>query len=137
MGVPIGSAETNLTSIHENAGLIPDLAQWVKCSGTALSCGIGCRNGLDLVLQWLWCRPAARAPSWPLAWEPPYAMSTALKRQKKRERELLKILLKPFKKMMRRKHIETLYEAVARHVFPIFLLYYPPIAPSHVISSKE
>ena len=30
----------------------------------------------------LWCRPVAVAPIRPLAWEPPYAASTALKRQK-------------------------------------------------------
>ena len=61
-----GSAVTNLTGIHEDVGWIPGLNHWVK----------------DLALLWLWCRPAAAAPSRPLAWELPYAPRVALKRQK-------------------------------------------------------
>ena len=42
-----------------------------------MSCGVGLKNGLDL----LWCRLAAAALIQPLAWEPPYAAGEALKRQ--------------------------------------------------------
>ena len=50
------------------------LAQWVKGSGVTMSCGVGHRLGLNLVLLWLWCRPATTAPIGPLAWELPYAL---------------------------------------------------------------
>ena len=46
-----------------------------------MSCGVGHRRGLDLMLLWLWYRPAATAPILPLAWEPPYATGEALKRK--------------------------------------------------------
>ena len=52
-----------------------------------MSCGVGCRHGSDLTLLWLWCRLAAIAPIGPLAWEPPYAVGVALKRQKKKRKE--------------------------------------------------
>ena len=50
-----------------------------------MSCGAGRRRGSDLVLLWLWRRPAATAPITPLAWEPPYAEGAALKGQKKKK----------------------------------------------------
>ena len=56
----------NSTSIYKDAGLIPDLAQWVK----------------DLAFLWLWCTLAAAAPIPPLAWELLYALGAALKEKK-------------------------------------------------------
>ena len=35
----------------------------------------------------LWCRPAAAAPIWPLASEPPYALGVTLKRKKKKKKK--------------------------------------------------
>ena len=51
-----------------------------------MSCNVGRRCGSDLMLLWLWCRPATVAPIQPVAWEPPYAMGVALKRQKRKSK---------------------------------------------------
>ena len=49
--------------------------------------------------MWLWCRPAAAVPIGPLAWEPPYAAGSALKKTKRKKRkEGRKILELPPKK---------------------------------------
>ena len=77
-----GTAKTNLMRNQEVAGSIPGLAQWVKGSGDAMSCGVGHRHSSNLALLWLWHKPAATAPIRPLAWEPPYAAGVALKGQK-------------------------------------------------------
>ena len=71
------------TSIHENASSIPDLAQGVKDQAFAMSCGVDCRCGSDVVLLWLWYRSAAVALIQPLAWELPYVAGMVLKKQNK------------------------------------------------------
>ena len=44
-----GIAKMNPTRIHEDAGWIPVLAQWVG-SNISMSCGVGCRLSLNLAL---------------------------------------------------------------------------------------
>jgi len=77
----------NLTRNHEVTGSITGLAQWVKGSGVAVSCGVGCRCGLDPELLWLWSRLVATALIRPLAWEPPYAMGSSPRKGKKTKRQ--------------------------------------------------
>jgi len=52
-----------------------------------VSCGVGCRLGLDSALLWLWRRPVGTAPIGPLAWEPPYAAGAALEKAKKKDQK--------------------------------------------------
>ena len=70
LGVPhfylFGAAETNLTSIHEDAHSIPGCSVgWG--SGIAVSCGAGHSHGWDSTLLWLWCRQAASCSSYSTA----------------------------------------------------------------------
>ena len=61
-------------------GSIPGFVQWVN---NLISCDVGQRCGLDLVLLWLWCRPVAVALIQLLAQELPYATDVAMKKKKK------------------------------------------------------
>ena len=69
----------NESKNHEVVGWVPGLAQWVKGSGVAMSCGVGS----DLTFLWLWRRLVDTAPIGPLAWEPPYAPRSGPRNGKK------------------------------------------------------
>ena len=52
-----------------------------------MSCGVGHhRHGLDPALLWLCRRLAAIASTRPLAWEPTYSSSEALKKQRQKKK---------------------------------------------------
>ena len=62
-----------------------------------MSCGVGCRHGLDPTLLWLWHRLAARALIKPLARESPYAVGAALEKTKRPKQTNKKLIVEKYK----------------------------------------
>ena len=61
-------------------------------SGIAMSCGVGSRHGLDLMLLWLWCRPVAVTLIRPLAWKPPHATGAALEKAEQQQKKIIELV---------------------------------------------
>ena len=81
IGVPVVAQWVkNPTSIHEDVGWIPGLVPWVKDPVR-----VGRRCGLDPLLLWLRCKPAATTPVQSLAWALSYVMAAALNRGRKKK----------------------------------------------------
>ena len=89
--------QTQLVSMRTQVRSLT-LINWLGGSDIAVSCGVGHRCSLDpmLWLPWLWYRLEAVALTQPRAWEPPYAMGVALKRQKKMNIIKFSTLITPY-----------------------------------------
>ena len=72
-----------------------------------MSRGAGHRCRSDPELLWLWCRLAATASPGPLAWEPPYAVDVALKRQKKKKEKKKRKCISRAQKNLSRVELKT------------------------------
>ena len=104
-----GTVEMSPAGNHEVVGLSPGLAQWVKGSSVAVSCGVGRRLGLDLALLWLWHRLATVALIGPLAWKPPCATSVDLKHthKKKKKEKKFPVVKQVFLCVHKHTHVHT------------------------------
>ena len=78
---------------------------WI--SGIVVSCGVDCRQGLDLALLWLWRRLAPIVLIRPLAWVSPYAMSMTTPQKKgKRKKGLRYHYREDFKMILEEKTLK-------------------------------
>ena len=92
---------------------------------------LGLRCSLDLALPWLWHILEAAARIWALAWELPYAVGAALKKEKKKKiRDLLSptIFNSNFKKWNSfRKNNISVWLCITRSCLRTFGQYFLPL----------
>ena len=82
-GVPVVAWQVkSLTQCLWGCGFNPWPHSVGEESAAATSCTTGHRGGSDLVLLWLWHKPAAATPIQPQAGELPYAAGPAIKKTK-------------------------------------------------------
>ena len=85
-----------------------------------MSCTVGHRCGLDLMLLWLWPSPAALIQ--PLAWELPYATGGSLKRQKKEKEKKKKHIFAPMILYLQKQIVNWIWPMNYSFLTPINLI---------------